>query len=128
MHLASRQPQAAWQDYGEFVEQGGTKLPAQMWLELCRVPEDEGSFDRALREYDQLAESYPKERQSLLARLAAARIYLKQLNRPQEAMSLYEQVAKSPIPHLDLETNIQTGIREARAALSAPAVPAGASS
>jgi len=127
LHLASRQPQAAWQDYGEFLQQGGGKLPAHMWLELCRVPEDEGSFDRALREYEELAQAYPKERQSLVARLAAARIYLKQLNRPQEAISLYEQVAKSPIPHLDLETDIQTGIREARSALATPAVPAGAS-
>jgi len=99
-----------------------------MWLELCRVPEEEGSFERALREYELLAEAYPKERQSLLARLAGARIYLKQLNRPQDAMILYEQVAKSPIPHLDLEANLQTGIREARAALARPAVPAGASS
>jgi len=40
----------------------------------------------------------------------------------------YEQVARSPVPHLDLEANIQTGVREARAALAAPAVPAGASS
>jgi len=128
LHLASRQPQAAWQDYGEFVQQGGGKLPAQMWLELCRVPEDEGSFDRALHEYEQLAEAYPTERQSLLARLAAARIYLKQLNRPQEAIRLFEQVARSPIPHLDLETNIQAGIREAQAAQSAAAIPAGASS
>ena len=128
LHLASRQPQAAWQDYGEFLQHGGEKMPAQMWLELCRVPEEEGSFERALREYELLAEAYPKERQSLLARLAGARIYLKQLNRPQDAMILYEQVAKSPIPHLDLEANLQTGIREARAALARPAVPAGASS
>jgi membrane associated rhomboid family serine protease len=125
LHMASRQPQAAWQDYEEFLQHGGDKLPAQTWLDLCRVPEEEGSFERALREYELLADAYPTERQSLLARLGAARIYLKQLNRPQDALSLLEQVAKSPIPHLDLEANIQTGIRDARAAL---AVPAGASS
>jgi len=125
LHLASRQPQAAWQDYEEFLQQGGDNLPAQTWLELCRVAEDEGSFDRALREYELLAAAYPTERQSLLARLAAARICLKRLNRPQDALKYYEEVAKSPIPHLDLEANIQTGVREARAAL---AVPAGASS
>jgi len=61
-----------------------------------------------------------------MARLAAARICLKRLNRPQEALKLYEAVASSPIPHLDLEPNIQSGVREARAALAAPALPAGA--
>jgi len=28
-HLAARQLQAAWQDYEEFLQQGGDKLPAQ---------------------------------------------------------------------------------------------------
>jgi len=128
LHLASRQPEAAWQDYEEFLQHGGDKLPAQTWLDLCRVPEEEGAFDRALSEYEKLAAAYPKERQSLLAGLGAARICLKRLNRPQDAIKYYEQVARSPIPHLDLEANIQTGVREARAALAAPAVPAGASS
>ncbi len=128
LHLASRQPEAAWQDYEEFLQQGGNKLPAQTWLDLCRVPEEEGAFDRALSEYDKLATAYPTERQSLLAGLGAARIGLKRLNRPQDAMKYYEQVAKSPIPHLDLEANIQAGVGEARAALATAAVPAGASS
>jgi len=124
LHLTSRQPQAAWQDYEEFLQQGGDKLPAQTWLDLCRVPEDEGSFERALTEYSKLADAYPTERQSLLARLGAARIYLKRLNRPQDAIRLYEVVARSPIPHLDLEPNIQAGMREARAALPVPVVAA----
>jgi len=128
LHLTSRQPQAAWQDYEEFLQQGGDKLPAQTWLDLCRVPEEEGAFDRALSEYDKLTAAYPRERQALLARLGAARICLKRLNRPQDAMKYYEQVAQSPIPHLDLEANIQAGMREARTALAVPAVPAGASS
>ena len=128
LHLAARQYKAAWQDYEEFLQQGGQKLPAQTWLDLCRVPEDEGAFERALSEYQKLAAAYPTERQSLMARLAAARICLKRLNRPQEALKLYESVASSPIPHLDLDPNIQSGVREARAALAAPAVPAAATS
>lgn len=124
LHLAARQSKAAWQDYEEFLQQGGTKLPAQTWLDLCRAPEEEGAYERALSEYEKLAAAYPAERQSLMARLAAARICLKRLNRPQEALKLYESVASSPIPHLDLEPNIQSGLREARAALAAPAVPA----
>ncbi len=128
LHLAAREPQAAWQDYEEFLEHGGDKLSAQTWLELCRVPEEDGAFDRALGEYEKLANAYPTERQSLLARLAAARICLKRLNRPQDALQFYEQVARSPIPHLDLEPNIQSGVREARAAMSALSEPAAASS
>jgi len=120
-HLASRQPQAAWQDYEEFLQHGGDKLPAQTWLDLCRVPEEEGAFERALQEYEKLAAAYPAERQSLAAHLGAAKIYLKRLNRPQDALRVYELVARSPIPHLDLEPNLQSGEREARAALAAPA-------
>jgi len=128
LHLRAREPQTAWQDYEEFLQQGGDRLPAQTWLDLCRVPEEQGAFERALEEYEKLAAAYPSERQSLLARLAAARICLKRLNRAQKAMQLYETVAQSPIPHLDLEPNIQSGMREARAALAAPAVPAEATS
>jgi len=128
LHLAARQSQAAWQDYEEFLQQGGNKLSAQTWLDLCRVPEQEGAFERALSEYEKLAAAYPTERQSLIARLAAARICLKRLNRPQDALKLYESVASSPIPHLDLEPNIQSGVREARATLAAPVVPATAMS
>ena len=127
-HLAARQLQAAWQDYEEFLQQGGDKLPAQTWLDLCRAPEEEGAFERALAEYEKLAAAYPTERQSLMARLAGAKICLKRLNRPQEALMLYEAVASSPIPHLDLEPNIQSGMREARAALTAPTLPATATS
>jgi tetratricopeptide (TPR) repeat protein len=128
LHLAARESQAAWQDYEEFLQHGGDKLPAQTWLDLCRVPEDQGAFERALEEYQKLAAAYPAERQSLMALLAAARICLKRLDRPQDAMKFYALVAKSPLPHLDLEPNIQTGMREARAALAAPGVPAEASS
>jgi len=129
LHLAARQPQAAWQDYEEFLQHGGDKLPAQTWLDLCRVPEEEGAFERALGEYEKLTAAYPAERQALLGRLGAARIYLKRLNRPQDALRLYELVSKSPLPHLDLEPNIQSGMSEARAAMAvAAAVPAQASS
>jgi membrane associated rhomboid family serine protease len=120
LHLTARQPQAAWQDYEEFLQHGGDKLPAQTWLDVCRVPEQQGAFERALQEYEKLAAAYPSERQSLTAQLGAARIYLKRLNRPQDALRIYDVLARSPIPHLDLEPNIQLGISEARAAMSTP--------
>jgi membrane associated rhomboid family serine protease len=128
LHLAGRESQAAWQDYEEFLQHGGDKLPAQTWLDLCRVPEEQGALDRALQEYQKLAAAYPSERQSLTALLAAARICLKRLDRPQDALKFYELVAESPLPHLDLEANIQLGVREARAALATLGVPAEASS
>ena len=127
-HLAAREREAAWQDYEEFLQHGGDKLSAQTWLELCHVAEEDGSYERALDEYQKLAKAYPNDRQSLLAQLAAAKICLKRLQRPQDALRFYEQVAGSAIPHLDLELNIQSGIGEARAAMGTVAVPATAPS
>lgn len=120
LHLAGRQPEAAWQDYEEFLQHGGDKLPAQTWLDLCRVPEEQGAVERALEEYEKLAATYPKDRQSLMAQLGTARIYLR-LDRPQDALRVYELVARSPLPHLDLEPNIQSGVRQARAAMTVSA-------
>jgi len=50
-----------------------------------------------------------------MAQMAAARICLKRLNRPQDALKFY-QAAASPLPHLDLEHAIQAGMKEASAA------------
>jgi tetratricopeptide (TPR) repeat protein len=94
LHLADRQPQAAWQDYEEYLQHGGQNLPAQTWLDLCRVPEQDGAFDRALQEYEKLAAAYPSERQSLTAQLGAAKICLKRLNRPQDAIRIYDAIAR----------------------------------
>jgi tetratricopeptide (TPR) repeat protein len=75
-------------------------------------------FDRALAEYQQLAQAYPADRQGLTAQLSAARLCLKRLNRPQDALAIYQTAASSPIPHLDWEQHIQAGIKEAKAAIS----------
>jgi hypothetical protein len=87
-------------------------------LDLCRVPEQQHNFERAVSEYEKLVAAYPSERQSLLARLGAARICLKRLNRPLDALRLYEGASASAVPHLDLDLDIQSGIREARIVLS----------
>ena len=65
-------------------------------------------------------ESFP-----VAAQMAAGRICLKQLNRPQEALAFYEAAAASPIPHLDWEQTIAAAIRDARKTLEP--VTAGAS-
>jgi len=118
LHLKAHEVEAAFQDYADFVDSGGDRVPAALWLELCKAAEEKQDFERALSEYEQLAATYPAERQALTAQLAAARICLKRLHRPQDALALYQTAAASPIPHLDWEQHIQSGIKEAQAALS----------
>ena len=118
LNLQAGMHEAAWQDYEEFLNLGGDKMPPAIWLELCRVPERQNDDKRALSEYEKLAAAYPAERQGLMAQLGAARILLKRLDRPDEALTLYEAASASMVPHLDLERDIESGIREAKAALS----------
>jgi membrane associated rhomboid family serine protease len=129
LHLQAREYEAAWKDYEEFLQLGGDTMPPAIWLDLCRLPEKQQDFERAVSEYEKLAAAYPSERHSLLAQLAAARICLKRLNRPLDALRLYEAAKTSAVPHLDLELDIQSGIRKARDVLSqVKALSAGASS
>ena len=118
LHLQAREHEAAWKDYEEFLQLGGDKMPPTVWLDLCRLPEEQQNFERAVSEYEKLAAAYPSERQSLLARLRAARICLKRLNRPLDALKFYEAVSASAVPHLDLEQDTESGIREAKNVLS----------
>jgi len=119
LHLKAHEVEAAFKDYAEFVDSGG-KMPAATWLELCKGAEEMQEFDRAFAEYHELAQTYPAERQALTAQLSAARLCLKRLNRPQDALTLYQTAAASPIPHLDWDQHIVAGIKEAKAAMSAP--------
>jgi len=118
LRLKAHEIEAAFQDYAEFMDSGGGKMPAATWLELCKGAEEKLEFERAFSEYQQLAQSYPAERQALTAQLSAARLCLKKLNRPKDALALYQTAAASPIPHLDWEPLIQSGIKEAKAAMS----------
>lgn len=124
LHLKAQHTDAALQDYQDYMNAGGNRMPAATWLELCRVIEGQQNYDRALNEYDQLAQAYPKERQSILALLSAGRISLKVLNRPTDALRFYNAAKASPVPHLDWETNIQAGIQAAHKALGISYEPA----
>jgi membrane associated rhomboid family serine protease len=127
LHLKARNPEAAWKDYEEFLASGGGAAPAQVWLDLCKAADDARSYERALYEYERLAASHPTARQALMAQLGAAKVCLKRLNRPQDALALYQAAAASKIPHLDWEQNIQAGIKEAKAVLASEAgLPASA--
>jgi membrane associated rhomboid family serine protease len=127
LRLKAHEVEAAFQDYAEFLDAGGGKMPAATWLDLCKGAEEKQEFERALAEYQALAAAYPAERQALTAQLSAARLCLKRLGRPRDALALYQAAAQSPIPHLDWEQHIQSGIKEARNALGgATSVAAGA--
>jgi tetratricopeptide (TPR) repeat protein len=124
LHLRHRYDDAAWQDYEEFLNSGGKQMPAATWFELCRAAEGKQLYERALAEYDKLAAAHPAERHAVMAQVGAGRICLTRLHRPQDALRYFESAAASPVPHLDLETNIAAGIREAKAAISPMPSPA----
>jgi membrane associated rhomboid family serine protease len=124
LHLKKQDGEAALRDYEEFQNTGGQNLPATTWLELCRSLEGAQNLERAVTEYDKLGKAYPNDRQSLLALMAAGRLSLKKLGRPAEALHYYRAASASPVPHLDWETNIQAGIKEATATLSQTALHA----
>jgi tetratricopeptide (TPR) repeat protein len=123
LHLKSQEADAAWQDYEEFMNMGGEHLPAQTWLEMGRLAETQEKYERAVKEYENLAKAYPVEKQSLLALLFAGRLTLKKLNRPSDGLTFYQAAAASIVPHAEWESNIQNGIRDAQKAMSVPASP-----
>jgi len=118
LNLQAGMYEAAWQDYEEFLNLGGVNMAPATWLELCRLAEERNDYQRALSEYQKLAAAHPSERQGLIAQIGAARILLKRLDRPQEALRLYEAASASAVPHLDLEQDTEAGIQESEAAIS----------
>jgi tetratricopeptide (TPR) repeat protein len=118
LHLKAKDDEAAWHDYEDFVKAGGGSLPAAMWLDLAHALESHENYEHALGEYEKLISAYSKERQALMAQMAAARLCLKRLGRAQDALKFYEAAAASPIPHLDLEQSIAMGIREAKTTMT----------
>jgi tetratricopeptide (TPR) repeat protein len=100
LHLMSHNHEAAWQDYQEYTNAGGDRMPAATWLELYRIAEGQQNYDRAVTEYEHLAQAY--------------------LSRPSDALKFYQAAAASPVPHLDWESNIQGGIAESQKQLQAP--------
>ena len=123
LHLKAQNLEPALQDYDEFINSGGgNAMPASTWLELARAIEGQQDFERAASEYERLAEAHPGEKQSILALLAAGRLCLKKLNRPEDALRHYQTADNSKVPHLDWDSNIQAGIRDAETALATRAM------
>lgn len=124
LHLKAQDADAALEDYQEYSNAGGDRMPAATWLELCRIFEGKQDYQRAVEEYEHLAKAFPTERPSLLALLSAGRLSLKQLNRPADALVYYKAASASTVPHLDWDSNIQAGIQAAEKLLAVPAAPA----
>ena len=110
LHLKLHNAEAAWQDYEDYVKAGGTKMPAASWLEICRYAENSQQWERAASEYEKLAETWPEDRNSVLALISAGRIQLKQIGRPEQALRLYVAAQNSPVPHQDWNETIRKGI------------------
>lgn len=117
LHIKAKASEAAWQDFEDFRNGGGENPPAATWFDLARIAEEQQNYERALAEYQKLAAVYPNERQAMMAQMAQAKLYLRRLNRPEEALKLYQAAAASKTPHLDWEQTIQAGIREAKEAM-----------
>jgi hypothetical protein len=120
LHLKAQDSEAAWQDFQEYSNAGGDRMPAATWLELCRIVEGQQHYEQAMTEYEHLAKAFPNERPSLLALLSAGRLALKQLNRPSDALRFYNAAKASSVSHADWEANIQAGIQNAEKALVSP--------
>ncbi len=118
VYLKNRDQDGALRAFEEYYNAGGDNMPAVAWLEIIRCIEGQQHFDRAISEYANLAETYPTEKQSILALLAAGRLCLKRLNRPADALKFYKTAAASKVPHLDWEANIQAGIQDAERVLA----------
>jgi membrane associated rhomboid family serine protease len=118
VHLKAQDTEAAWRDYEAYTAAGGDKLPPAAWIEIARLLEAQQNFERAATEYERLADAHPTEKQSILALVAAARLYLKRLNAPERALHCYEKAAASKVPHLDWQPNIENGLRDAKSALA----------
>ena len=123
LHVKAQDRESAWQDYEEYSNAGGDRMPASTWLELCRIAEGQQNYERAVSEYERLAQAYPNDRESLLALLSAGRLALKQLNRPSDALLYYKAAKVSKVPHLDWESNIEAGIQDAEKAAGVSYTP-----
>jgi membrane associated rhomboid family serine protease len=116
------EPQMALTYYDQYLNVGGEKLPRGVWLELCRYLERQQQWHRAASEFERFAEKNASERAAVPALVSAAQLYVKQLNRIDEAERLFRMADASPVPHLDQEKAIKEGLSECakRAGVKSP--------
>ena len=120
LRVASGDLEGAWNDYSQFKNLGGAKLPRGVWLELCRHLEAERRWEVAAEEYESLAHANPGERASAAALVSAGRIYATHLFKYERAEGLFNEAAASRAPHSDLDAAIQEGLKQCAAAAAKP--------
>jgi membrane associated rhomboid family serine protease len=120
-HLSQKATDLALKDYEQLVSTAGTVPSAELWMKLCQALEEQQEYERALGEYQEIAQAYPKERQSLMALMAGAKLAMHKVQRPQQALNFYQAVENSNVPHLDLDPSVEIGMKEARLAMAAGA-------
>jgi hypothetical protein len=120
LRVAGGDIEGAWNDYSEYKNLGGTKLPRGVWLEICRFLERESRWDLAAEEYEHLAKANAGERAGVSALVSAGRIYAEHLFKPELAEKLFKQAAVSPAPHSDLDAAIQEGLKQCTASAHKP--------
>jgi len=117
-HLGQKNIDQALKDYEQLVNTSGNLPPVELWMKLCQALEERQEYERALGEYQEIAQAYPRDRQSLMALMAGAKLAIHRVNRPQQALNFYQAAQDSNVPHLDLEPSIQIGMKEARLAMA----------
>jgi membrane associated rhomboid family serine protease len=120
LKISSGDAEGAWNNYVEFRNLGGEKLPRGVWLELCRHLESQKSWDIAAEEYERLARANQGERSGVAALVSAGRINLDHLFKPERAELLFKEAAESPVPHSDLDAAIQDGLKKCAATAYKP--------
>ena len=69
LNLQAGMYEAAWQDYEEFLNLGGGNMPPAVWLEICRVAEQQNDYQRALNEYQNFSPPIPLNGRALWGNL-----------------------------------------------------------
>ncbi len=113
VQLLAANPEAAWEQYETYLKVGGRKMPAATWIQLARFAENQGNVERALAEYEGLAQAWPDDRASVLALISAGRIHLQHFGRREEAMRHYTAAQNSQVPHSDWDEVIRKGLEKA---------------
>jgi tetratricopeptide (TPR) repeat protein len=114
LYLRAREYDSAWQCFAEFANVAGEKkLPARIWYDLGQGLEQQQNFDLALDQYKGIVKAYSQDVVSVQAQMAAAKLCMNKLSRPEEAVEWYEWAASSKAPHKELESAIQFGLSAA---------------
>ncbi len=101
-------------------------VPAAMRLRLARLIERKGNAERAAAELVNIYGNGRPDATSFQALLTHAQLSLK-LGQKDDAVRLFTMAQNSPVPHLDYDTTIAHGLKQAGASGSGPSPTAAGS-